>query len=69
MDNLINKTPLEVVELAPFTMEDAKDEKACTLCKHKPSCPIYEYVNHLSLKRDGTTVDDKFSCSIYAELD
>ena len=55
-------------KLMPFTMDDAQeDEKACILCEIRPNCPIIQYVNKLSIKRDGKTADDEFYCYFFKE--
>lgn len=59
----------EIAEgLLPFTLEDAQDdEMACLLCEHRSTCPIIIYVNKLSLKRDGKSAEDEFSCVFFTE--
>lgn len=61
------ETPEEKTEeLQVFTLEDAaEDEEACLICSHRPTCAIIAYVNKLSIKRDGKTAEDSFSCSIF----
>ncbi len=59
----------EVKELEPFTLEDATEDETntdvCLFCKFTETCPIAIYVNKLSMKRDGKTIEDEFGCSIF----
>lgn len=59
----------EIEKVKPFTIEDAAEEKACTLCEFEKTCAVLAYVNKLSIKRDGKIVNDNFSCSIFEEIE
>ncbi|MEA2090960.1 MAG: hypothetical protein U9O83_01180 [Campylobacterota bacterium] len=65
------KEPFTVTEskgIAPFTEEDeVVDNKFCIDCSHRGGCPIVQFVNRLSMKRDNKLIDKEFGCTIFKE--
>ncbi|NOQ31821.1 MAG: hypothetical protein GQ570_11925 [Helicobacteraceae bacterium] len=57
-------------KMQPFKMEDAKQEKnVCVDCSFRGSCPIIDFVNRISKKRDGRMADNDWSCSMFESED
>ena len=52
-------------KLKPFT--EGNKEELCITCKFRSNCQILQFVNKLSIKRDGEVADDQFSCLLYSE--
>ena len=65
-ENKEQQEPFTITELKPFTNDDIHQEPKyfCVDCTHRAGCPIIDFVNQLSMKRDGVLADKTFSCSI-----